>query len=67
MVRFNAARLLGGSWEPYPIDMEFGPPCMVLSTIGEPAAVCRALISRVGPDWHDVWAALHGVESTIGE
>ncbi|KAI7843030.1 hypothetical protein COHA_003362 [Chlorella ohadii] len=34
VVRFNAARLLGGSWEPYPIDMEFGPPCMVLSTIG---------------------------------
>lgn len=33
-VRFNAARLLGGSWEPYPIDMSFEPPCMVLSTIG---------------------------------
>ncbi|KAK9821473.1 hypothetical protein WJX81_008409 [Elliptochloris bilobata] len=34
VVRFNAARLLGGSWEPYPIDMSFEPPCMVLSTIG---------------------------------
>jgi hypothetical protein len=33
-VRFNAAQLLGGNWEPYPIDMQFGPPCMVLSTIG---------------------------------
>lgn len=33
-VRFNAARMLGGSWEPYPIDMSFEPPCMVLSTIG---------------------------------
>ncbi|KAK4481298.1 hypothetical protein RD792_012183 [Penstemon davidsonii] len=25
---------LQGSWDPYPIDMEFRPPCMVLSTIG---------------------------------
>ena len=25
---------LGGSWEPYPIDMAFQPPCMVLSQIG---------------------------------
>ncbi|GAB2209396.1 hypothetical protein Droror1_Dr00026610 [Drosera rotundifolia] len=23
-----------GYWDPYPIDMEFRPPCMVLSTIG---------------------------------
>ncbi|XP_019454526.1 PREDICTED: chlorophyllide a oxygenase, chloroplastic-like [Lupinus angustifolius] len=23
-----------GYWDPYPIDMEFKPPCMVLSTIG---------------------------------
>lgn len=34
VVRFNAARMLGGNWEPYPIDMAFEPPCMVLSTIG---------------------------------
>jgi hypothetical protein len=34
VVRFNAQRLLGGNWEPYPIDMSFEPPCMVLSTIG---------------------------------
>ncbi|KAL4419930.1 hypothetical protein ABPG75_007028 [Micractinium tetrahymenae] len=34
VVRFNAAQILGGNWEPYPIDMQFGPPCMVLSTIG---------------------------------
>jgi chlorophyllide a oxygenase len=33
-VRFNASQLLGGNWEPYPIDMQFGPPCLVLSTIG---------------------------------
>ncbi|KAK4758477.1 hypothetical protein SAY87_019778 [Trapa incisa] len=25
---------LQGSWDPYPIDMEFRPPCMVISTIG---------------------------------
>ncbi|CAM8935828.1 unnamed protein product [Rhodiola kirilowii] len=25
---------LQGYWDPYPIDMEFKPPCMVLSTIG---------------------------------
>ncbi|KAK4741091.1 hypothetical protein SAY87_024679 [Trapa incisa] len=25
---------LKGSWDPYPIDMEFRPPCMVISTIG---------------------------------
>jgi chlorophyllide a oxygenase len=51
-VRFNAARLLGGSWEPYPIDMSFEPPCMVLSTIGarprrpppRPPAPARALL-----------------------
>ncbi|KAK9829387.1 hypothetical protein WJX72_005532 [[Myrmecia] bisecta] len=34
VVKFKAARLLGGNWEPYPIDMSFEPPCMVLSTIG---------------------------------
>ena len=33
-MRFNAGQLLGGSWDPYPIDMQFAPPCMVLSTIG---------------------------------
>ncbi|KAJ7540165.1 hypothetical protein O6H91_10G003600 [Diphasiastrum complanatum] len=25
---------LKGFWDPYPIDMEFRPPCMVLSTVG---------------------------------
>eukprot|EP00244_Chara_vulgaris_P009348 TRINITY_DN395_c0_g1_i2.p1 TRINITY_DN395_c0_g1~~TRINITY_DN395_c0_g1_i2.p1 ORF type:complete len:465 (+),score=71.95 TRINITY_DN395_c0_g1_i2:56-1396(+) len=29
-----AASALRGHWEPYPIDMEFRPPCMVLSSIG---------------------------------
>ncbi len=28
------AQMLAGMWEPYPIDMAFQPPCMVLSTIG---------------------------------
>ena len=34
LVKFNTSKLLGGNWEPYPIDMSFEPPCMVLSTIG---------------------------------
>jgi len=33
-VKFRTARMLAGNWEPYPIDMSFEPPCMVLSTIG---------------------------------
>ena len=39
VVKFNAQKLLGGNWEPYPIDMAFEPPCMVLSTIGGPPAM----------------------------
>jgi len=39
VVKFNAQKLLGGNWEPYPIDMAFEPPCMVLSTIGVPLHV----------------------------
>ncbi len=42
VVRFNAAQILGGNWEPYPIDMQFGPPCMVLSTIGGRGEPCFA-------------------------
>ncbi len=30
----QAQQLLGGNWDPYPIDMSFQPPCMVLSHIG---------------------------------
>lgn len=33
-VRFHAQKLMGGNWDPYPIDMSFEPPCMVLSMIG---------------------------------
>ena len=42
-VKFRAAQLLGGNWEPYPIDMTFQPPCMVLSTIGlaQPGKILR--------------------------
>lgn len=61
-MRFNASQLLGGNWEPYPIDMQFAPPCMVLSTIGGcalssrlcpalpecPALPCHALRQCVG-------------------
>ena len=38
VVKFQAQQLLAGHWEPYPIDMSFEPPCMVLSTIGAPPA-----------------------------
>ncbi|XP_014524345.1 chlorophyllide a oxygenase, chloroplastic [Vigna radiata var. radiata] len=35
LVKFlTPASGLHGYWDPYPIDMEFRPPCMVLSTIG---------------------------------
>ncbi|CAA0831122.1 Chlorophyllide a oxygenase- chloroplastic [Striga hermonthica] len=35
LVRFlSPSSSLQGYWEPYPIDMEFRPPCMVLSTTG---------------------------------
>ncbi|KAH6789100.1 Pheophorbide a oxygenase family protein with Rieske 2Fe-2S domain-containing protein [Perilla frutescens var. frutescens] len=35
MVKFlTPSNGLQGYWDPYPIDMEFRPPCMVLSTIG---------------------------------
>uniref|UniRef100_A0A1D1YQH2 Chlorophyllide a oxygenase, chloroplastic n=1 Tax=Anthurium amnicola TaxID=1678845 RepID=A0A1D1YQH2_9ARAE len=35
LVKFlTPASGLQGCWDPYPIDMEFRPPCMVLSTIG---------------------------------
>jgi chlorophyllide a oxygenase len=33
-VAFKTAEVLGGHWSPYPIDMSFGPPCLVSSTIG---------------------------------
>ncbi|CAM6126556.1 unnamed protein product [Calypogeia fissa] len=34
-VRFRTpGAALTGYWDPYPIDMQFQPPCMVLSTIG---------------------------------
>ncbi|XP_073052758.1 chlorophyllide a oxygenase, chloroplastic-like isoform X1 [Primulina eburnea] len=35
LVKFlTPASGMQGYWDPYPIDMEFRPPCMVLSTIG---------------------------------
>lgn len=33
-VKFHASRLLGGNWDPYPIEMSFQPPCMTVSHIG---------------------------------
>lgn len=34
IVKFHTSKLLGGNWDPYPIDMSFETPCMVLSLIG---------------------------------
>eukprot|EP00887_Chlorella_sp_A99_P005281 scaffold1.g5281.t1 len=33
-VGFHAIQLLGGKWDPYPIDMCFHPPCVTVATIG---------------------------------
>lgn len=35
VVQFHpATRMLAGNWNPYPIDMEFRPPCVTMSSIG---------------------------------
>jgi chlorophyllide a oxygenase len=33
-VKFHAHKVLSGNWDPYPIDMEFQPPCMVSPDAG---------------------------------
>lgn len=33
-VKFHANKTFGGRWDPYPINMSFEPPCMVISSIG---------------------------------
>eukprot|EP01023_Acetabularia_acetabulum_P021428 TRINITY_DN2124_c1_g2_i2.p1 TRINITY_DN2124_c1_g2~~TRINITY_DN2124_c1_g2_i2.p1 ORF type:complete len:449 (-),score=55.41 TRINITY_DN2124_c1_g2_i2:314-1660(-) len=45
VVKFHMSEMLGGDWDPYPIDMSFQPPCMVLSTIGlaQPGKIMRGL------------------------
>lgn len=45
----TAARTaLSGNWDPYPIDMAFGAPCMVLSTIGleRPGSIVRGIKAK---------------------
>ena len=51
IVKFHEAQLLGGNWEPYPIEMSFQPPCMVLSTIGRyrPFVLSHSLTDFRGP------------------
>lgn len=48
VVKFHSSRMLGGNWEPYPIDMSFEPPCMVVSTIGlaQPGKIERGVQSQ---------------------
>ena len=50
-VKFHAARLLGGRWDPYPINMSFEPPCMTLSHIGlsRPGKVAAGLTAEACP------------------
>ena len=42
-VKFRMMSMLGGEWDPYPIDMSFEPPCITISTIGlqQPGQVQR--------------------------
>ncbi|GIL85233.1 hypothetical protein Vretimale_10723 [Volvox reticuliferus] len=44
-VKFHTNKLLSGYWDPYPIDMAFQPPCMVLSMIGlaQPGKIMRGV------------------------
>ena len=46
-VKFHTAKVLSGSWDPYPIDMAFLPPCMTLSIIGlaQPGKIERGVKS----------------------
>eukprot|EP01025_Chloroclados_australasicus_P028230 TRINITY_DN27996_c1_g1_i1.p1 TRINITY_DN27996_c1_g1~~TRINITY_DN27996_c1_g1_i1.p1 ORF type:complete len:476 (-),score=17.32 TRINITY_DN27996_c1_g1_i1:418-1845(-) len=48
LVKFHTTKMLGGEWDPYPIDMSFEPPCIVLSTIGlaQPGKILRGLKSK---------------------
>ena len=43
VVQFHTARVLSGNWQPYPISMEFKPPCVTASLIGlsQPGKVDR--------------------------
>ncbi|GIL55475.1 hypothetical protein Vafri_11035 [Volvox africanus] len=44
-VKFHTNKMLSGYWDPYPIDMAFQPPCMVLSMIGlaQPGKIMRGV------------------------
>ena len=44
-VKFHANQLLSGNWDPYPIEMAFQPPCMVVSHIGlaQPGKIMRGV------------------------
>lgn len=61
VVKFKAAQLLGGNWEPYPIDMSFEPPCMVLSTIGASGILVIPEPTGQGSNVveHVIFASLH--------
>ena len=45
VVQFTASAALSGFWNPYPIDMEFRPPCQTVSSIGlaRPGEIMRGV------------------------
>jgi len=48
-VKFHASKMLSGNWDPYPIDMAFQPPCMVISRIGlaQPGKIMRGVTANM--------------------
>jgi hypothetical protein len=50
IVKFKAARMLSGRWDPYPISMTFEPPCMTISIIGLTQPGSIAAVSLCGRD-----------------
>lgn len=47
-VKFTANKALAGVWHPYPINMEFRPPCITVSMIGlsQPGKIERGMMAE---------------------
>lgn len=47
-VKFTASKALAGVWHPYPINMEFRPPCITVSMIGlsQPGKIERDVMAE---------------------
>lgn len=48
IVKFTASKALAGVWHPYPINMEFRPPCITVSMIGlsQPGKIERDVMAE---------------------